>query len=50
VVEFARRYHLQGYDALYFDLARTLGLPLATLDHGHRQAAKAHHQKVFAPG
>jgi len=50
VAEFARRYHPQGYDALYFDLARTLGLPLATLDHGHRQAAKAHHQKVFAPG
>jgi len=37
VVDLARRYHLQGYDALYFDLARTLGLPLATLDHGHRQ-------------
>lgn len=50
VVELARRYHLQGYDALYFDLARTLRLPLATLDHGHRQAARAHNQIVFAPG
>ena len=50
VVELARRYHLQGYDALYFDLARTLGLPLATLDHGHRQAARVYNLKVFTPG
>lgn len=50
VVELARRYHLQGYDALYFNLARTLGLPLATLDHGHRQSAKAHDLKIFTPG
>ena len=49
VVELARRYHLQGYDALYFELARTLELPLATLDHGHRQAARAHNIMVFAP-
>lgn len=49
VVELARRYHLQGYDALYFDLARTLGLPLATLDHGHGQASKAHGVAMFAP-
>ncbi|MGH8674125.1 MAG: type II toxin-antitoxin system VapC family toxin [Burkholderiales bacterium] len=49
VVDLARRYHLQGYDALYFDLARTLGLPLATLDHGHRQAAKVHNLRVFTP-
>ena len=47
VVELARRYHLQGYDALYFELARTLELPLATLDHGHRQAAEVHNLKVF---
>lgn len=49
VAELARRYHLQGYDALYFDLARSLGLPLATLDHGHRQAAEVHGVEVFAP-
>jgi len=48
VVELARRYHLQGYDALYFELARTLELPLATLDHGHRQAARVHNLKLFA--
>jgi predicted nucleic acid-binding protein len=49
VVELAGRYHLQGYDAVYFDLARTLKVPLATLDHGHRQAAKVHHVVVFTP-
>ena len=48
VVELARRYHLQGYDAIYFDLARSLGLPLATLDYGHRQAAIVHGVTVFA--
>lgn len=49
VVELAQRYHLQGYDAVYFDLARTLELPLATLDHGHRQASKVHDVMVFNP-
>jgi predicted nucleic acid-binding protein len=48
VVDLARRYHLQGYDALYFHLARSLGLPLATLDHGHRQAARTHGVTLFA--
>lgn len=47
VVDLASRYHLQGYDALYFHLARSLGLPLATLDHGHRQAARAHGVTLF---
>ena len=49
VVELAGKYHLQGYDALYFDLARMLRLPLATLDHGHRQATKDHGVTVFTP-
>ncbi len=49
VVELAERYHLQGYDALYFDLARVLKLPLATLDHGHRQATKVHGVALFTP-
>jgi predicted nucleic acid-binding protein len=49
VVQLAERYHLQGYDALYFDLARVLELPLATLDHGQRQAARSHGVKLYAP-
>lgn len=48
VVQLAQRYHLQGYDALYFDLARTLALPLASLDDGHRQAAKQHGVTLFS--
>lgn len=43
VFELAGRYNLQGYDALYFELARALKLPLATLDHGHIQAARQKH-------
>jgi len=29
-------------------VARSLALPLATLDHGHRQAARAHGVTLFA--
>lgn len=47
VVDLAERYHLQGYDALYFHLARTLKVPLATLDDGHRQAAGLHGVTLF---
>lgn len=50
VVELAKRYHLQGYDAMYFDLARTLGLPLATLDQGHQQAAISYGVRLFMAG
>jgi len=49
VVDLAQRYHLQGYDALYFDLAHVLKLPLATLDDGHRQAARSHGVTLFTP-
>jgi predicted nucleic acid-binding protein len=49
VVELAKRYQLQGYDALYFELAKSLALPLATLDNGHRQAAKQHAVSLFLP-
>lgn len=49
VVDLANRYNLQGYDAIYFDLAGTLGLPLATLDSGHEQAARAHGVQLFRP-
>lgn len=48
IVERARRYHLQGFDALYFDLAYVLGLPIAALDGGLRTAARAHGVKLFA--
>lgn len=37
----ARRHHLTIYDASYLELARREALPLATLDHAVRRAAKA---------
>ncbi len=47
IVALANKYHLQGYDALYFDLAKTLALPLATLDGGHEAAARVHGVEIF---
>jgi predicted nucleic acid-binding protein len=38
VVDLGLRYHLQGYDVVYFELARRLGIPIATLDGGVKTA------------
>ncbi len=46
-VALARRYDLSVYDASYMDLARQLGLPLATLDSRLRKACKAHRVSVL---
>jgi len=40
VVNLGMAYHLQGYDALYFDLAKVNGLPIATFDRGILAACK----------
>lgn len=40
IVRLAQCYQLAGYDAVYFDLARRLQLPLATLDKGMRMACE----------
>lgn len=42
VIALAQRYHLQGYDALYFHLAVTRALPIATIEGGLRTACAAH--------
>jgi predicted nucleic acid-binding protein len=42
VVDASQRYMLQGYDAVYFDLAKQFQLRIATLDKGHRSACKHH--------
>jgi len=47
MVRIAKDYMLQGYDAVYFDLAKRLGIPLASLDHGHRTACRAHNVKLL---
>jgi predicted nucleic acid-binding protein len=51
VAEFAMRYHLSVYDAVYFHLAKSLDLPIASFDGGMRAACRAHgvrllHQSV----
>ncbi|MYM74378.1 PIN domain-containing protein [Duganella sp. FT134W] len=40
VAAVSREFRLSGYDAQYLELARRLGLPLATLDKDLRRAAK----------
>jgi predicted nucleic acid-binding protein len=41
LVQSARTYMLQGYDAVYFDLAKRQGIPLASLDRGHKTACRS---------
>lgn len=40
IIGLARQYHLQTADALYFDLARSQRLPIATFDRGVRAACE----------
>lgn len=40
IIELATRYHLQGWDALYFDVAVRSGAMLATLDGGLKTACR----------
>jgi predicted nucleic acid-binding protein len=40
-IAFSERFRLTAYDASYLELAQRRGLPLATLDHDLRAAAKA---------
>ena len=47
VVEQAAAFHLQGYDAVYFELARRLNVPIATSDGGMRTACRVHGVKLW---
>jgi len=49
VVDLGLRYHLQGYDVVYFELARRLGVPVATLDGGMRTACGIFRVKLLVP-
>lgn len=49
LVERAQRLRLQAIDVLYFELASSLGLPIATLDRGLRSAARAHGVRLVTP-
>lgn len=47
VVALSERYHLSGHDAVYFHLAKSLNLPLATFDGGLRTACRSHGVKLL---
>ena len=47
VIEAGLRYYLQGYDAVYFELARRLNVAIASLDGGIRTACKVHKVKFL---
>jgi len=34
LIDLSQRYHLQGYDTVYFELARRLAIPIASIDGG----------------
>ena len=38
LIDLSQRYHLQGYDVVYFELARRLTMPIASLDGGIKTA------------
>lgn len=42
-------YHLQGFDAVYFHLAKMRALPIAAIDRGLRTACRSHGVKLFQP-
>jgi predicted nucleic acid-binding protein len=42
LVQLSAIYNLAGYDAVYFDLAKFLNIPIASVDKGHCSACKAH--------
>jgi len=47
VVQRAKDYNLSGYDAIYFDLAINLGVPIATVDKGILSACKRFKHKAL---
>jgi predicted nucleic acid-binding protein len=40
VIDLSQRFHMQGYDVVYFDLARRLAIPIAALDGGIKTACR----------
>jgi predicted nucleic acid-binding protein len=47
VTDLAARYHLSAHDAVYFHLAKSLNLALATFDGGMRTACRVHGVKLL---
>lgn len=38
LIDLSQRYHMQGYDVVYFELARRLAVPIASIDDGIKTA------------
>jgi predicted nucleic acid-binding protein len=38
LIGLSQRYHMQGYDVIYFELARRLAIPIASIDGGIKTA------------
>jgi predicted nucleic acid-binding protein len=49
IVSMAETYHLQGYDSVYFDLAKRLNVPIASTDGGMRTACRSHGVELWSP-
>lgn len=47
LIELAKTYNLQGYDVVYFDLAKRLGIPMATVDRGIKTACRNYAVKLL---
>lgn len=49
VIAKSAAFHLQGYDAVYFDLASRLNVAIAATDGGIRTAARTHGVRLWKP-
>ena len=47
LIDLSQRYHMQGYDVVYFELARRLAIPIASIDGGIKTACKAFDVKML---
>jgi predicted nucleic acid-binding protein len=47
LIDLSQRYHMQGYDVVYFELARRLAIPIASIDGGIKTACKSFDVKML---
>lgn len=47
LIDLSQRYHLQGYDTVYFETARRLAIPIASIDGGIKTACRAFGVKLL---
>ena len=47
LIDLSQRYHLQGYDTVYFETARRLAIPIASIDGGIKTACRVFGVKLL---